>query len=107
VVSERKKNYHLPFTTFERTNSRNNIANSRRGKQIAQNWEGMINILTAIGDEKYEEMAEKYLEDLIAYARLPRAEIEVCNGDFKSCLENAPRADLNIFGLADEEDILA
>ncbi len=69
--------------------------------QIAQNWEGAINILTAISEEKYEETAEEYLEDLVAYARLPRAEIEVCAGDFKSCLENAPRADLNIFGLSE------
>ena len=72
--------------------------------QIGQNWKGAIKILTAIGEKKYEESAEEYLEDLVAYARLPRAEVEVCAGNFKSCLENAPRADLNIFGLAENVD---
>ena len=70
--------------------------------QIQQNWAGAITVMTAINNSEHIEMAEDYLTDLIEYARLPNSEVDVCDGDFESCIENSPRADLNIFGLGDE-----
>lgn len=72
--------------------------------QIQQNWEGEIKVLTGVGDSEHLELATEHLEDLVEYARLQNAEIDVCEGDFDKCLEQAPRADLNIFGLPDEID---
>ena len=72
--------------------------------QIEQNWSGEITVLTALRDSEHIQTAENYLSDLIEYARLPNASVEVCDGDFELCLEKSPRADLNIFGLSDEID---
>lgn len=72
--------------------------------QIQQNWAGEITLMTAIKNSEHTEMAEDYLTDLVEYARLPSSRVDVCDGDFESCLEQSPRADLNIFGLGDEVD---
>lgn len=72
--------------------------------QIQQNWSGEITVLTGVEDSENLEMATNSLEDLVEYARLPNAKIDVFEGDFDECLEQASRADLNIFGLPDEID---
>ena len=72
--------------------------------QIQQNWAGDITVLTAIKNSEHIEMAEDYLSNLIQYARLPSSKVDVCDGDFDTCLEESSRADLNIFGLGDEVD---
>ncbi|MGI8544605.1 MAG: hypothetical protein ACR2MD_14180 [Aridibacter sp.] len=72
--------------------------------QIQQNWNGEITVLTGVDDSENVEMATDSLEDLIEYARLPNAKLEVCKGDFDECLEQASRADLNIFGLPEKVD---
>ena len=43
--------------------------------------------------------AKQFLSSLISLARLPETSIEVYQGNFKEVLNNAPPADLNIFGM--------
>ncbi|MGM0557638.1 MAG: hypothetical protein ACQEVA_14740, partial [Myxococcota bacterium] len=69
--------------------------------QICRNWKGKIRFLTICEDEDDVRMAEVYLHDLIDEARLtPYGESWVRHGNFWETLDHAPRADLNIFGLA-------
>jgi hypothetical protein len=69
--------------------------------QICRNWNGKIRFLTICEDEDDVRMAETYLHELIDEARLtPYGESWVRHGKFWETLDHAPRADLNIFGLA-------
>jgi hypothetical protein len=71
--------------------------------QIHQNWEGTLNLITVSPDEKDEERLYAFLERLGDQARLPSVtEFHVLKGSFMEVLATAPRADINIFGLAQE-----
>jgi len=70
--------------------------------QLQMNWRGRLNLLTVAPSEKEKRRLYRFLEHLGDQVRLPSmAEYKVMVGDFRECLENAPRADINIFGLAD------
>ena len=56
-------------------------------------------IITVIADSKEEENANEFLKSLISLARLPETLIQVYVGNFWEIVEDAPRADLNIFGM--------
>ncbi len=74
--------------------------------QICRNWNGHIRFLTICDDEDDVRMAEAYLDDLIDEARLtPFGNSWVRHGNFWEKLDHAPRADLNIFGLARDVDV--
>lgn len=68
--------------------------------QIARNWQGRINLITVIEDEAQRKNGERFLDDLITWGRMPpqtRGIVQV--GKFIDYLHEAPKADLNIFGL--------
>ncbi|MGI9552645.1 MAG: amino acid permease, partial [Aurantibacter sp.] len=67
--------------------------------KLKKNWGARIRIITVIGDAKEEENAKEFLRSLINLARLPETLIEVYIGNFREIVDNAPRADLNIFGM--------
>ncbi|MAU25894.1 MAG: Na-K-Cl cotransporter [Muricauda sp.] len=67
--------------------------------KLKKNWDAHIRIITVISDADEEENAKNFLKSLINLARLPDTLIEVCVGNFKEIVGNAPKADLNIFGM--------
>ena len=68
--------------------------------QLARNWQGTINLLTVVTDEAERENAEQYLQQLIDLGRMPRGTQPIIFvGKLDESIEQAPEADLNIFGL--------
>ncbi len=63
------------------------------------NWGARIRLITVISNPEDEEKARNFLNTLIELARLPQTLTEVHIGDFRSVVQKAPSADLNIFGL--------
>ena len=72
--------------------------------QIERNWEGKINLLTAVQNSENIPAAEQYLENLVEMARLPSSNVQAFDGSFAEHIKQAPHADLSIFGLPDELD---
>lgn len=67
--------------------------------KLKKNWDAQIRIIMVINDASEEKNALEFLKSLINLARLPETLIEVFVGSFREIVENAPRADLNIFGM--------
>lgn len=72
--------------------------------QIKRNWNGKINLLSAVKNAENIPAAEKYLENLVEMARLPDTTVKAFDGSFAEHVRQAPHADLNMFGLPDEFD---
>ncbi len=71
--------------------------------QIHQNWDGRLNLITVSPDESQEKRLYSFLEHLSDQARLPSiTELYVLRGKFLESMLNAPRGDINIFGMAAE-----
>ncbi|MGB7876292.1 MAG: amino acid permease [Anaerolineales bacterium] len=74
--------------------------------QLAQNWQGRITLCMAVPDDETKEKASKFLTRLVSLARLPKdTEIVISILPFKDAVAQAPRADLDIFGLSREPDM--
>jgi len=67
--------------------------------KLKLNWNAKIRLITVINDPKEEQNAREFLNSLINLARLPETMTEVYIGTFKQVVDNAPSADLNIFGM--------
>ena len=67
--------------------------------KLKLNWGARIRLITVVANQEAEEKASNFLNTLIQLARLPRTLIEVYTGDFREMVQQAPPADLNIFGL--------
>jgi len=74
--------------------------------QIQKNWDGRVRLLQAVADAREAHEAREYLEMLKTTLRFPVDEtvIEVLTGNFWDVLMTAPKADINIFGMADQPD---
>ncbi len=71
--------------------------------QLQLNWEGRINLVTATQKQEEKQRLLRFLERLSDQARLPSmTNFLVFIGSFEEALQSAPRADINIFGLADK-----
>jgi solute carrier family 12 sodium/potassium/chloride transporter 2 len=67
--------------------------------QLARNWKGQINIITVVATEEEQDNAEQYLHQLMDLGRMPvNTQPIVATGSLDSFLENAPEADVSIFG---------
>lgn len=76
--------------------------------QLAQNWDAEITLNMAIPDEAQKEKASRFLARLISFARLPKSTTyAVFALPFDEALKKTPRADLNIFGLSKEPNLVA
>jgi amino acid transporter len=67
--------------------------------KLKKNWQAKIRIITVVKNAEDEENAKEFLAALISLARLPETSIEVYLGNFREIINNAPSADLNIFGM--------
>ena len=75
--------------------------------QVEQNWGGTIRLVQAVDKEEERQEAFQYLSKLKEIMRLPESvEIDICVGEFLSAVAQAPMADLNIFGMQENIDIL-
>lgn len=77
------------------------------GYQIWSNWQGDLRLLTVCADPLEVHHGEVYLRQLIEDARLPKtAQCWVEQGSLMNKISEAPRADLQIFGLPDHVDLV-
>ena len=67
--------------------------------KLMKNWQAKIRLVMVIANESERENAENFMQQLISLARLPETLTEVFVGNFRAILADAPRADLNIFGM--------
>lgn len=68
--------------------------------QVARNWGGRLTLITVVADEDQAENGQKFLDSLADLGRMPRGTRRIVHvGTFDGFLPQAPRADLNIFGL--------
>lgn len=67
--------------------------------KLMKNWQAKIRLVMVIANESERENAENFMEQLISLARLPETLTEIFVGNFRAILPDAPRADLNIFGM--------
>jgi amino acid transporter len=67
--------------------------------KLKRNWDGQIRLITVVGDERERAPAQRFLERLIDLARLPDAEPLAVHASFREFVLEAPRADVNLFGL--------
>jgi amino acid transporter len=73
--------------------------------QLQMNWGGKINLVTVADPDKPRRYYRDFLESLSDQARLPAmTEFHILRGGFEEAIKSAPRADVNIFGLADRLD---
>jgi len=67
--------------------------------QIAKNWNGHINLITVVAQKEEEQNGLAFLNSLIMLGRMPRGTRAIVHvGEFDEFLQDAPRADLHIFG---------
>jgi hypothetical protein len=70
--------------------------------QLQANWGGKINLVTVSNSDNDKKRLNSFLNRLSDQTRLPSlSEFYVLNGSFNEALQNAPRADMNIFGVGD------
>jgi len=70
--------------------------------KLKMNWSAQIRLITVISDPNEENNAKEFLSSLISLARLPQTLTEVHVGNFNTIVKNAPKADLNIFGMHED-----
>ncbi len=71
--------------------------------QLQMNWDGHLNLITVATTPDDEDHLHALLDRMGDQARLPAlTEYHVLTGSFESALKNAPRADINIFGLSEQ-----
>lgn len=92
-VSDRKGNWNLGW----------DIGNLDLSILVAYklklNWGARIRLITVIADAEEEADARGFLKTLTNLARLPHTLMEVYVGSFGERVNNAPAADLNVFGM--------
>ncbi|MCB0015137.1 MAG: amino acid permease, partial [Anaerolineales bacterium] len=75
--------------------------------QLAQNWHGHITLCMAVPDTPTKVKAETFLAELISLARLSQdTGIHVTVSPFAEALDQMPPADLVIFGLSHQPDMV-
>lgn len=67
--------------------------------KLELNWEARVRLVTVVDNQEQKIQAEEFMSELMDQARMPRTESAVYIDDFKEVINNAPQADLNIFGL--------
>lgn len=70
--------------------------------KLTQNWGANVRIITVVKDQETQSKAMRFMQQMIDLARLPHVQATVLTGKFSEEIQNAPIADLNIFGLPPE-----
>lgn len=74
--------------------------------QLSRNWSGELRMLSVVADAENVATADRQLRQLYADARLPGLELSwVRAGSFQEVVADAPRADLQLFGLGTKVDL--
>lgn len=69
--------------------------------QIHRSWKGQLRMLSIVSDEETVEDADFHLKKIYRDARIPGKDLSwVRAGRFNEMIGEAPRADINIFGLS-------
>lgn len=75
------------------------------GYRLMRSWDAKLNIITVIGEDDDREQAEFFLSELVDLARFPvGTETLALQGDFMTCAEEAPQADISVLGLQQDPD---
>ena len=69
------------------------------GYKLSQNWDAKLRLITIVDDPEETDNAQDFLNKLIDLGRIPNATTVVEAADFRTYVQRAPQADLNIFGL--------
>jgi len=73
--------------------------------QLIQNWDGKLRLVTSTPDSGEKPRLHNFLQDMSDQARLPSlTEFHVLHGNFEDTLIQAPKADINIFGMPEKPD---
>lgn len=73
--------------------------------QLIQNWDGKLRLVTSTPDNSEKQRLHAFLQDMNDQARLPSlTEFHVLYGNFEENLIQAPKADINIFGMPENPD---
>ncbi|MGK7371178.1 MAG: hypothetical protein ACNS64_13290, partial [Candidatus Halalkalibacterium sp. M3_1C_030] len=72
--------------------------------KLQYNWGAKMRIITVVNESQVEE-AYRYLDNLVDISRLKDVQTHVEIGTFKSALESAPQADVDILGLPEDPDL--
>lgn len=72
--------------------------------KLHRNWAAKLRLVIVVEDPDEAANAEEFLNQLKDSARIPAAEVVVATGDFETFVLEAPRADLNIFGMLADPD---
>lgn len=71
--------------------------------QLQLNWAGKINLITVANRNEEKEKMYNFLDELSEQTRLPSmTDFHVLSGNFNEAILTAPKADVNIFGLAED-----
>jgi hypothetical protein len=71
--------------------------------QLQLNWEGKINLITVASKNEKKDRMYDFLNELSEQTRLPSlTDFHVISGNFKEAINDAPKGDINIFGLAND-----
>jgi amino acid transporter len=70
------------------------------GYRLMREWNAELTVHTVVRSESEVAAAQGFLSELFDLARLPKAaKTKVCVGDFETCLDEEPVADINLIGL--------
>ncbi len=72
--------------------------------KLRRNWGGKMQVIMAVCDEKEQQKARHYVDNLLDLARLKNVDVKIECSDFKKLLASAPRADVDLFGLPPSPD---
>jgi amino acid transporter len=72
--------------------------------KLSTNWDAAVRTVMAVPDPDEQDSARDFMEKLIDLGRFPNTEAVVGTRPFAEYIEDAPQADLNIFGLQPEPD---
>jgi amino acid transporter len=70
------------------------------GVLLVNGGSGRMRLITVIDDAAEKPKARRFLKDLVDMGRLPLGtSVQVCQGSFMEQLQNAPSADITLFGI--------
>jgi amino acid transporter len=74
--------------------------------QLARNWDGHLRLLMTVQDADQKPQATAFMEQLVDLGRMPRdTEIVVAESRFPDYVQEAPHADINIFGMGEQVNL--
>ncbi|MFB6345671.1 MAG: amino acid permease, partial [bacterium] len=74
------------------------------GYKLQVNWNAELRLICGVEDSGRMDEARRFLENLLDQSRLSNTDLHLFNRDFEGTLEEAPQADLDVFGIGTEPD---